>query len=461
MARRYRRSRKRRRISKRKYRRVKRGYRKSRRGYKSGKSLRRMKFGAVRGFGGYKVKSNSILSGGMSPPMIMNTWTNDGVVMRHREFCGNLVIPAGYNGKFRILKTIHLNPGVELPWLRGIAENWKEYEWHGVLIEYKPLTALATTTGAGQMGSVMIGTHYDMYEAPFANKLIMLNSEYTTSGKPQLAQIHPIECKRSQTVVSRKWVRTEDVPPTADKRLYDHCFTEIAIEGVPPASSSGETVIGEIWVTFEVCLYKPKLVDKVLFMVEQDLESFKGLHQDYVAASTKMFTGMGNVLFDQQLLHIARWSSMTGAFYPSAKTGSSTNALYEFNSEAVGDGDVFRLGIYFYCESGITMTNSDVAASDALVFPNNNVEYYEFLDENADLELVDDEGDGTGFDRLAAPAFNVASRYRWIEFFVRVLDHRNASVQFNMTFTPSAETDVQWQFIIHKLKNTTFVNPET
>lgn len=343
----YGRTRKRRKTGRRSYRR---GYRKGgSRKYRSGKALRRIKIGSVKGYGGYKVQSNSILSGGMSPPKIMNTFTNDGVVIRHREYLKDVKLLGADTGRlFTINETIELNPGMEsLPWLRGIAENWKEYEWHGVLLEYKPLTALATTSGAGAMGSVMVGTHYDMYEKPFVNKQEMLNSEYTTSGKPQMTQIHPIECKRSQTPVSRKWVRTGSYPAGADKRLYDHCRIEVCTEGIPGPEGSA---IGELWITFEVCLFKPKMVDKRDFMVNQDVETFK--FTAGASGTTDRYLFYNYLTYGQAAPHINNESSMNGYLIPAGINALNVEPYYRWNEGDIEVGDVFRISVYYTHPAG-------------------------------------------------------------------------------------------------------------
>lgn len=439
MAKRYRRYRKKRKMSKRRYRRGgSRRYSRKRK-YKSGKTLRNIKFGSVKGYGGYKIQSNSILSGGMSPPKIMNTFTNDGVVIRHREYLTDLKLPEDQD--FQILKTINLNPGVDLPWLKGIAENWKEYEWHGVLLEYKPLTALATTTGAGAMGSIMIGTHYDMYENAFLDKKEMLNSEYTTSGKPQMTQIHPIECKRSQTPVSRKWIRNGAIPFGADKRLYDHCRIEIASEGIPGTAGAA---IGEIWITFEVCLYKPKMVDGTSFIVEQDVATYRFGPTNSISTGSlvPIFKNTNITPPGSELPYIPRETSMfSGHFYPSGNLPGLTNAYYDFDELDITVGDIFRFTIWLQADN----PNSTVTTDGAHVICTNCIPVRWFTNEHA------------GYNFLEAPAQNLPSRFRYQEYYIKIQEHGAGApirIEFDGRYAVAGENSTMtWFLIIHKLKN--------
>jgi hypothetical protein len=81
----------------------------------------------------------------------------------------------------------------------------------------------------------------------------MENYEYANSGKPSSTFIHPVECKRSLNPVSELFIRTGGVT-TGDLRLYDHGNFQIATGG-----NTGDGVLGELWCTFEIEFYKPKL----------------------------------------------------------------------------------------------------------------------------------------------------------------------------------------------------------
>lgn len=378
----------------------------------------------------------------MSPPMIMNTFTNDGVVFRHREYIDDLVVDG--TTKFTVRKTLSLNPGLvdTFPWLAGISENWKEYEWHGIIVEYKPLTALATTTGAGAMGSVMIGTHYDMYEKPFEDKQEMLNSEFTTSGKPQLAQIHPIECKRSQTPVSRKWIRTpSDVIAGSDLRLYDHARVEIATEGIPVGEGVTSAKIGELWITFEVCCYKPKLVDKRKFQVEQDVETFRLVDSSTGTTAIPWFDV--GLPFGTAANHISDESSMNGTFCPGGTGvgGTSINApVYIFNPGEVSEGDIFRILVY---------------ASSTEIFQWGNGSKIVFGRMESYLWFAR-PGISGGTNVIAAPNTGTENGNHIAEYYVRIQPFSSSTppyFYFTGTATWDSTDEADWILMVHKIMN--------
>lgn len=411
------------------------------------------RFPRVRGYGGYRFKGKSIM-GGMSPPVIHNS-KGDGLTVRHREFVGSIVLtdknggvvppappgdPAAYTG-FRVNQTINLNPGNQtFVWLKSVAPNWKEYEWHGMLIEYKPLTALATTSGAGQMGSVMVGTHYDVYESPYEDKIQMLNSEFTTSGKPQLAQLHPIECKRSQTPVSRKWVRAPgDASAQADNRLYDHGRVEIATEGIPGRIGD---VIGELWVTYEVCLYKPKLTLGRSFLVEGDVETFVFQDTNSTSGAQKRFENLKTQGWEigKIMPHVIPNSSMNGNFFPLGNVPGDYSPSYYFNKDEIENGDIFRILMYSWSDkSGVSTTLQQ--DTEQAVF--NGCKYYAWYLPDQLFEIASPNGGST-------------SNYVMKEYYLQITNKNQSRVyvKFPAAFgvTTSAKV-IDHLVLVHKLMN--------
>jgi len=102
-----------------------------------------------------------------------------------------------------------------------------------------------------------MSTQYNALDQPFTDKRTMENYEYANSAKPSCSFMHPIECKASQTSVGELYVRTGPVS-TGDLRLYDLGVFSIATQGMQNAEDG--QVIGELWCTFEIEFYKPKLL---------------------------------------------------------------------------------------------------------------------------------------------------------------------------------------------------------
>jgi hypothetical protein len=210
---------------------------------------------SVAGFGDYHIKTNSLMNGGMSPPMIVNSANSGGFIMRHREYLGDVLASTNFS-----ITKYPLNPGLvyTFPWLSQVAEAFEEYRFRGLIFEFKSTSsdAVLSTAANSALGTVIMATQYNALSPTFPDKRIMENYEFANSSKPSMSFIHPVECAQSQTPVERLYVRTGTVPDGADIRLYDLADFYIATQGMQVAGGT----IGELWCTFEIEFYKPKLV---------------------------------------------------------------------------------------------------------------------------------------------------------------------------------------------------------
>lgn len=208
----------------------------------------------VTGFGDYKVQSNSIMKGGMGPPQIVNSVNRGEVILRHREYIGDIVATTGFN-----VQSFLINPGLvnTFPWLSQIAGSYEQYKLRGMLFEFNSTSsdALLSSATSTALGTVIMMTDYDIADAPPTTKRQMLNSEWSSSSKPSCTFIHPIECKRSLSAQNTLYTRSLPVPQGFDQRLYDFARFNIATEGMQAAGG----VLGELWVTYEVSFMKQQL----------------------------------------------------------------------------------------------------------------------------------------------------------------------------------------------------------
>lgn len=204
----------------------------------------------ITGFGDYKIQANSLMGGLYDPPELHN-YSNRSVVIRHREYLTDIVASSAFT-----LKSYAINPGMNetFPWLSNVASNFEEYRITGMIFEYKTLSADYTGASSAALGFVAMATQYNVYNPPFDNKKVLENYEFSNSAKPSDSFIHPIECKKSLSPVSELFVRTGNVTQ-GDMRLYDLGNFQIATGG-----NSGNGILGELWVTFEVEFFKPKLI---------------------------------------------------------------------------------------------------------------------------------------------------------------------------------------------------------
>lgn len=208
----------------------------------------------ISGFGDYKVRNNTLLTGGLDPPEVINAVDQGGVIVRHREYLKDILATQAFT-----IQSLPLNPGLvqTFPWLSNVAQHFEQYKFRGVLFEFKTLssdTVLSSATSSA-LGSVVMATQYNALLPAFPDKFTMENYEYANSSKPSVSFLHPIECMRAQTTLSELYVRGSEAPTNSDLRLYDLGNFYIATVGMQ--ASSG--VAGELWVTYEVELYKPKI----------------------------------------------------------------------------------------------------------------------------------------------------------------------------------------------------------
>lgn len=207
----------------------------------------------ILGFGAYKVKRNSMIDEGQSPANMHST--NSTARIRHREYICDIVSSATAN-TFQS-QVFNINPGLEntFPWLAPVANQYEQYEIKGMVFEFKSLyaDAIASSAANSTLGGVVMSTNYNSVAAPWTSKQQMENTEFTTSAKPSISFYHPIECAPNQTTVQNLYVRSAAPPLNADLRMYDMGLFQIATFGIASAS----VVVGELWCTYEVELYKP------------------------------------------------------------------------------------------------------------------------------------------------------------------------------------------------------------
>lgn len=194
------------------------------------------------------------MSGGLSPPQIVNSFREGSIIVRHREYICDV------DGTVAFAKqTFDINPGIvrSFPWLAQIANAFEQYRWRGIIYEYKSTCSDAVVSGATtpSIGTVMLATDYNSPDGnQFTSKLIMENHEFSNSGKPSTNMIHPVECSSRLTPMTRLWVRDGGIGANQDLRLYDLGAFTIATVGFPGANAS----VGELWVTYEIEFYKTK-----------------------------------------------------------------------------------------------------------------------------------------------------------------------------------------------------------
>lgn len=216
------------------------------------------------GQGDYVVNSNTILnqSAGGIPSMHRN---NQSIVVRHKEFITEVT------GKtaFTVQRQFSINPGLSatFPWLSGVAAQYSEYRIRGMVYHYIPTSGNAVSSTNAALGSVMLQTSYRANESAPTSKVEMMNEYWSNEAKPSESFCHPIECDPRENPFNVQYVRTGGVPSTDNVLLYDLGTTSLAVTG----QQADDIVLGDLWVTYEIELSKPKLTD----LIGQSLPAFR------------------------------------------------------------------------------------------------------------------------------------------------------------------------------------------
>lgn len=243
------------------YTRSRRPYSRSRRTYGGTRSYRygASPFGAmpdvVMGVGAYrgvkKGRGGSAILGG-DPPTVQNS--SGGFIVRHREYIGDLNTSQSFSNY-----AFSLNPGLNstFPWLATVAQNFEEWVPRGIVFEFKTTSsdAVVSTNANAALGTVIMATEYNPYNGFFASKQQMENYEFAKSCKPSQSMLHGVECKKTQNPLGKYFVRTQAVPTSQDARFYDLGVFQIAAVGM----QSNGAPCGELWVSYEIELSKPRI----------------------------------------------------------------------------------------------------------------------------------------------------------------------------------------------------------
>lgn len=212
------------------------------------------------GFGEYNIQQNSCLAMvdmGTTPPRVKNSKSGEATIIHHREYVQDITSGTGATGapsNFKI-ETFEINPGNSalFPFAHCIAENFQEYEVRGTLFELKSLSS--DYASALSLGSMFCGVDYNVLNPAPTTKQQLENMEYACSEKPSKTIIMPLECARKNDVLTHLYVAVDNEYHSGDARLYDIGKLHVGSSGIPTQN----TPIAELWVTYEIALFKPTL----------------------------------------------------------------------------------------------------------------------------------------------------------------------------------------------------------
>lgn len=211
--------------------------------------------GRVAGSGDYVVSGNvlsrqSQILGGSVPSFSRNS---ESTIIEHREYVGD-VISSATPGAFSVVKYA-FNPTNQalFPWLNSIALSYDQWEPLGAVLTFKSTSADYNGTSQA-LGTVIIASDYDVYDATYTSKTAMENSVYGVSCRSSESMLHPIECDPRQRPTRLLYTGPPD--NVSDKRFHDLCSVQVGTAGVSVASVN----LGELWISYKIRFHKPQII---------------------------------------------------------------------------------------------------------------------------------------------------------------------------------------------------------
>jgi hypothetical protein len=218
--------------------------------------------GKIFGSGTYKMSKNSLWSTSDQCPVMHSN--SESVIVRHREYIQDINSSVGFaNTEFS------LNPGLAgtFPFLSSIAANFQEFNFKGLVFEFKSTSADALNSTNTALGTIAMAIQYRAGAPSFTTKQQVLNEMWSADSKPADSFFMPVECSPAECPMDIQYVRTGALASNDDIKFYDLGRLSVASVGSQAAS-----VVGELWASYEVALRKPILggaigVDVTSFIV--------------------------------------------------------------------------------------------------------------------------------------------------------------------------------------------------
>jgi len=184
------------------------------------------------------------------------TSKRDCVIVKHREYVQDVT---STTGAFSLVQ-LPINPGIvgTFPWLSAIAENFTEYRMTACEFQYVSLAS--DVTSVVNQGYVCGTVEYNPTLPNFTSKSQMENNLGSNSGKPTSHLAFPVDCKGSGIGrLGDLYLRTgplTNIPNAQNIQFYDLGEFNLAVG----ANATNSVVMGELWVSYDVCLMKPQIL---------------------------------------------------------------------------------------------------------------------------------------------------------------------------------------------------------
>lgn len=220
------------------------------------------------------------------------------VCVTHREYLGDI----NPSSTFTVTE-FPLNPGMQqtFPWLSQIASSYEEYYFKYLTFHYRSMSSSSILSVGGSntsLGTVILSTEYNAVLPKFTTKNQMENHQFAASIKPSQNVSHRIQTHPQHTPLNKLFIRNSPPELNTDKRLYDLGNFQIATQGMQQvADDTTNYSIGELWVSYSICLMKPKISDTPLSGMDRfDLEFTDGVSSTLVTNENPFTSVSGGVV---------------------------------------------------------------------------------------------------------------------------------------------------------------------
>lgn len=196
------------------------------------------------GSGDYVVKTNSLIRDGKP----VGGAGSDSVRVNKSEFLGMVTVAAGAEFNPRAFV---LNPGDAntFPWLSTIAQCYEEWIPHGILFRFK--STASTNSTSTNLGSITMGTEYDVYDAPPRSKVEMLQMSASTTSSVSQELVFGIECDPRFNPMGIFFI----MPPSGIMQ-GSHREYVLGTHFVVANGASVEGEVGELWIEYDITFQK-------------------------------------------------------------------------------------------------------------------------------------------------------------------------------------------------------------
>jgi len=246
----------------------------------------------ISGQGDYDISNithNTLLQK-ISPSVPVFSSTTAGLVrVQHREYITDILSTTDFKNL-----SFPINPALNssFPWLSRMAQNFEQYQIHGMIFEFKSESSDSLNSTNSALGTIIMAVEYNSLSPGYTNRLEMENALFSSSTKPSLSAICAVECAPNQSPLNILYTRTGyDNIGASDIRFYDLGNFNIATVGMQAIGSN----IGSLYVSYDISMMKTRFLEPGLTIPTyslkfEDVDNAKALLGQAVSQVTKINT---------------------------------------------------------------------------------------------------------------------------------------------------------------------------